>query len=289
MAEKRIDPNTAEASALQQLPGIGAGLARRIVAGGPYRVPEDLLNVSGLGRATLDRIRSRLVFELPPADGQSIGLTGPAVGSPTRLGDESSSADDGLAVGERAAIAGLPADRVGSARGGGQAGESARGGNQAGEPAGQTDRATAGRRSGMWAATAIAAASALCAVSLTLLVLLGINGTLDFGRHAAVRQIDGQVLQLQSDLSSTSTELSALRQRLEVLEGLSGRMTEVEGQLGQMQGQVERMDGSLGQIQQQMDELLQQTQAQADRFNRIESFLEGLQQLLGELFAAPEG
>ncbi len=287
MAETRIDPNTAAIGTLQQLPGIGAGLARRIAAGGPYRAPEDLLNVSGLGKATLERIRSRLIFEPPQSGDQSIQPTGSAAespevpigdatnlenGSPGDPGDESS-AEDGLVGGEQAA----------------RPTSNARGGNRAGEPAGKTDRVAAGPRPGMWVIAAIAAASALCAVSLTLLVLLGINGTLDFGRHAAVRQIDSQVLALQSDLSNTSAELNALRQRLEVLEGLSGRMTEVEGQLGQMQGQVERMDEAQGQIQQQMEELLQQTQAQADRFNRIESFLQGLQQLLDELFATPEG
>ena len=59
-----VDPNTADAAALTVLPGIGPALARRIVeereAAGPFRRPEDLTRVRGIGPKTLATIKPRL-------------------------------------------------------------------------------------------------------------------------------------------------------------------------------------------------------------------------------------
>lgn len=136
-----------------------------------------------------------------------------------------------------------------------------------------------------WAVLAVAAASVLCSVSLTLVVFLGINGTLDYGRHAAVRRIDSRLSQAESDLSSATSEIHAVRQRLEVIEGLSGRMAELESRMDQAQQQLETVDGELAEIRQQLEAL----QQQSDRIDRIEAFFLGLQELLGQWFPAPEG
>jgi competence ComEA-like helix-hairpin-helix protein len=59
-----IDPNRADYDALLRLPGVGPVLARRILddraRNGPYRTVDDLRRVSGIGPATLDRLRPRL-------------------------------------------------------------------------------------------------------------------------------------------------------------------------------------------------------------------------------------
>jgi competence protein ComEA len=56
-----LNINTANAEALQALPGIGPALAERIVADreahGPFRAPEDLLRVHGIGPRRWERIR----------------------------------------------------------------------------------------------------------------------------------------------------------------------------------------------------------------------------------------
>jgi len=57
--------NTASESELQQLTGVGPVLAARIVehreANGPFESPEDLLDVPGIGEATLAEMRDDLV------------------------------------------------------------------------------------------------------------------------------------------------------------------------------------------------------------------------------------
>jgi competence protein ComEA len=59
-----VDLNTADAAALESLPGVGPVLAARIVAyrdsAGPFASPEDLLRVRGVGQATLERFRDRV-------------------------------------------------------------------------------------------------------------------------------------------------------------------------------------------------------------------------------------
>ena len=71
-----LDPDRASARELERLPGIGPALAARIVADrnsrGPFRAPEALLRVSGIGPRTLERIRAYLEFG-PPAERASPG------------------------------------------------------------------------------------------------------------------------------------------------------------------------------------------------------------------------
>ena len=58
--EGRIDLNTASADELEQLPGIGAVRAADIVAdrqaNGPFRFPEEITRVPGIGQGTLEQI-----------------------------------------------------------------------------------------------------------------------------------------------------------------------------------------------------------------------------------------
>ncbi|WP_114854864.1 ComEA family DNA-binding protein [Brachybacterium sp. YJGR34] len=60
-----IDLNTAGAAELEELPGVGPALARRIIehreGNGPFTAVDDLLEVSGIGPATLEEIRGRAV------------------------------------------------------------------------------------------------------------------------------------------------------------------------------------------------------------------------------------
>jgi competence protein ComEA len=58
---QKIDINRAEAWLLEALPGIGEVLAQRIAdyrsEHGPFRTIEDLLQVSGIGQGTFDKIK----------------------------------------------------------------------------------------------------------------------------------------------------------------------------------------------------------------------------------------
>jgi len=61
----KININTADASELQKLSGIGPGKAKSIIdyrnKNGPFKSVDDLLNVSGIGEKTLEKIRDEIV------------------------------------------------------------------------------------------------------------------------------------------------------------------------------------------------------------------------------------
>ncbi|WP_159620586.1 helix-hairpin-helix domain-containing protein [Ruania rhizosphaerae] len=65
-SEPLVDLNSADAPTLEQLTGIGPALASEIVAWrtehGPFESVEDLLQVSGIGPATLERLRDEAVL-----------------------------------------------------------------------------------------------------------------------------------------------------------------------------------------------------------------------------------
>ena len=59
--ESLININTADQAALDSLPGIGPALAQRIIQyrekNGPYKVPEDIKNVSGIGEKRFENLK----------------------------------------------------------------------------------------------------------------------------------------------------------------------------------------------------------------------------------------
>jgi competence ComEA-like helix-hairpin-helix protein len=72
---ERLDPNRATAVELDRMPGVGAATAKAIVDArtedGPFVVLEDLLEVRGIGPATLERVRPHLDFASPAAKPRS--------------------------------------------------------------------------------------------------------------------------------------------------------------------------------------------------------------------------
>jgi competence ComEA-like helix-hairpin-helix protein len=81
---ERLDPNRATAVELDRLPGVGAATAKAIVDArterGPFLDSEDLLEVRGIGPATLERLRPHLEFASPAVRPRSSGARGSARG-----------------------------------------------------------------------------------------------------------------------------------------------------------------------------------------------------------------
>ena len=66
-AAEKVNINTASVKELQDLEGIGRGVAQRIVEyrekNGPFKRSEDLRKVDGVGPATFERNRERIVVK----------------------------------------------------------------------------------------------------------------------------------------------------------------------------------------------------------------------------------
>ena len=55
---KTVDINTASKEELMTFKGVGPAIADRIIAGRPYQTVDDLLKVSGIGKAKLETIKT---------------------------------------------------------------------------------------------------------------------------------------------------------------------------------------------------------------------------------------
>jgi len=60
--KSQVDVNSADAKALETLPGIGPVLAQRIIEGRPYKTLADLERVKGLSKTRLDAIKDAVTF-----------------------------------------------------------------------------------------------------------------------------------------------------------------------------------------------------------------------------------
>lgn len=62
----KVDLNASTSKELQQLPGIGKGLAKRIVeyrtTNGPFKNVEELIKVRGIGKKTFAKMKDRLAI-----------------------------------------------------------------------------------------------------------------------------------------------------------------------------------------------------------------------------------
>ena len=66
----KVDLNASTAKELQQLPGIGKGLAKRIVdyrtTNGPFKSVEELMQVRGIGKKTFAKMKERITVGSGP-------------------------------------------------------------------------------------------------------------------------------------------------------------------------------------------------------------------------------
>jgi uncharacterized protein YoxC len=255
--EQRIDPNTASVEDLRRLPGVGQALARRIADARPFASLDDMRRVPGLGEAVLARLAPHL--QLP------VGLEPLAPAIETETAETASEATP-----EPAATAAAFPSQSAPARGTEQ-------------PSG-----TFSRSETLWLAFGASALSLLLSVILTLAILAGINGTLNIARHREVRQLASDLAVVQRDMEDVSARLQTVNGRLESLEGLSGRMTEVEAQVDGLQSEIDQAITQVEAMQTSIDELSEQTDAMAERVNRFDTFLTGLSELLGSLIPAAE-
>jgi len=239
-----LNPNSADEEQLRQLPGVGPQLAGRIVEGRPYQSADDLRQVPGLGDSVLDDIKPFLTFDAPSPDNAEDQVL-------DEKNDSASEPSGTLEDEERKYPLVLTESKP--------------------------------ERTGIWALLAVGVASVLCSVTLTLSVLAGINGTLDFGRHAALQETRNELIQIRSQFETTQVELEALRGRAQALEGVSGRMVEVEAQVATLQQQLGETISVVDEMQMELSVALEETRAQAERVARFQAFLDGLSRLIGQV------
>ncbi len=245
----KINPNTTDEETLAALPGVGPVLAGRIRAARPFEDLEGMGKVSGVGPRLLARIAPRVTFEAAEAEEP-----------PPKAEDR-----EGEVIGV------APSRQL--------------------VPVAAKEETQPGVFTRAEATTLVLGASLVSfvlAVIVTLVVLFGINRTLDFGQHRTVNRLAGDLANLESGMQDLSARLSTMDRRLGEMDSLGGRLATLERELGGLQGEfdsavaeVDSMRGVIADVQQGMDGL-------DGRVTRLDAFLEGLWSLLGGLMPPAE-
>ena len=121
----------------------------------------------------------------------------------------------------------------------------------------------------------------------TLLVLAGINGSLDVSRQRSVVQLVGEVSALQTRMDSLQSKADSIEGRLQALEGLTGRMSAVEDQVERMRAQLDAASADVTAMHSEVDTLSAEVEELGQDMGRVDSFLQGLRELLTSLYPQP--
>ncbi len=277
MAEnKKVRINQADVEALQQLPGIGRSLADKIIAARPLDGAEDLLEIRGIGKSTFEGIEPLISFPrskphkktLPGSDGLGVVDSSLKLDQPYSLISEDGRGHDVKQGGVENALDRIPKSTPEVAE------------SKPSIPKSVTARKTLSRAETLWLVFGVGFIAMILAVVTTLVIIGGINETLDFNRLQSVQGIESSLSVLQRELGNISSELDSLDQRLQPLEGLSGRVVIVEEQIGSLQGVVDEAVLTVGSMQADLDWLLTENTRLSDRVIRFDNFLGGLEELM---------
>ncbi len=288
-----IDLNRADEKTLATLPGIGPKLATRIVRFRdevrPFEEPIEVTAVPGISESMYHRFADRVRVSLPDeaavlgAEEVLVSVEGTEVTEmemdmraqePAEpLSAHSSELKEEPAVEPVAP----PEPELISAPPGASRTEAKETGQPASPPPAPGPRPAF---SGCLRQLLLTLVGVLGGALLALLVLQSINRTLDLATHPRLLQLGDQVSALESQDQVLSDEIGELRNRLNQVEALSGRLQNAEADLrmldqslATLEAQVANLEGDMSQTQ----EAVEQVRAAADRFD---NFLTGLRELL---------
>ncbi|WP_299024061.1 helix-hairpin-helix domain-containing protein [uncultured Thermanaerothrix sp.] len=307
-----VDLNRDPPEVLEQLPGVGPALARRIVEARPFTTPEDLVRVSGIGPVLLERLRPYLTVS-PLEGAEEEDVVEETAGPVTKPEDEGAeppsetvAADLSVStvqaemgtpspvmesVKESSAVAPpvLPLEAEGSGESVSVKTPSQRGMPEAGAPAtAEAEKPVTRRDLTTWVVGGNLITLFL-ALLLALLFLGLINGTLRFVSMAQFRQFQAETALLSERVDRLESNLEAVRTRVDALEGLSSRVSGLENETATLKSALDEAQADIRAIQtlvKGFDQRLAAVEATSARFER---FLEGLRQLLTETQAPTEG
>jgi competence protein ComEA len=142
------------------------------------------------------------------------------------------------------------------------------------------DRVTYSREATLWLIVGAVVISVALSVLLSLSILAGINRTLNFGRHATVRQLSSDLAEIKNDITDIASSIEAIGRRIGAVEGLSDRVMGIESEFSALREEVRGSQEQVSSIRSRMDGLIQEMRFLSERIGVFDAFLEGLRELL---------
>jgi len=238
-----IDINRADLEALIGLPGIGEVLAKRIISHRPFIGADDLLRVPGVGERAVERLKPYLAFA---SESEAAPVTRAPTGGPS------------------------PAPSVGVV------------GRHVARLTGKAGHGVS-RETMLWICLGTGLVSVILSVILTLAILAGINGSLSVEQNESVRQLNRRANAAETRLEEMGSTIDSIENRLQAVEGLSGRMTALEQDFAAVQQQMDAARSVLDSIQSTVSSLSEQVGSLESRVSTFDAFLRGVQRILQEI------
>ncbi len=264
-----IDLNSASAEALMALPGVDETIAKAIIdyreEHGPIATPQVLLQIEGIDEATLARITPHL----------QIGTGGTAKAASTPPDTEAPAEASAPTPPPEAEAAAPPKPERRP-----PTPPPPRHTTSPPPAAAPSPPRTRSGRIAWWAWLWSALIGGLLGMIFTLIVLSGINGSLNINHSRSVQENRSRIDALQADLDRLGGQIDGLDGRLRTLEGLTARMDDLEGQMAQLDRQVatlreetESVHGELDAMQTTIGQLETEQQKMQDFFHKLQALI----------------
>lgn len=140
-----------------------------------------------------------------------------------------------------------------------------------------------------WLSAGISFLTLLLALALSLGILAGLNeGRLQFASPLRLNQMAVQLNGIEANIDSLTRDLNSLRGRVDNLESLTGRVDALENDLAVVQSDVDAAVKEVESMNQEVELLSGQVETLTAQSLRFNSFLEGLRELMSNLFIQEE-
>lgn len=224
-----LDINSAQRDQLMDLPGIGPALADRIQANRPYQSLEDLLEVNGIGPQSLDSLRPYLKAGTPGSESSPPSFEPDGDEQPPPPPDQKPETEEAQIEEDQTspikALLKLP------------------------EPEEAEGQAVYSRRQILGVAVLSSLFSIILAAALILGILSGINGTLNYSSQTAVAALKNDLTDQGEQIDTLKGETVELRERMDNLDAISGRMDNLETTVTTLEDQTEGLMVRLEQVE----------------------------------------
>jgi hypothetical protein len=295
--ESRLDVNQAGHDELCQVPGIGQTLANRIISGRPYEKMDDLLKLQGINASQLVKWMPLLTVhsistpvEIMDHQSSDAGAT-PTVDEADALPQKSENTDP--AKEENSDAVEIPASETTLNKNNLKTVPELLKNLEPPERMRKFADELPGRLRQRWAqSTPLSQVEALVwgagggllvlilAVIFALGILAGINGSLSFVTSTRYAELQSQATVLSLQLKQVQLDTDSLRERMNALEGLSGRVTTVEKENNDLKTQINATVQEIQSLSAQSKQLEGEITTLKERSLAYDQFLGGLKTLL---------